>query len=69
MIPYYKVVRLLLYPQLSEDNLDLEYLIICAEACSGICEAYKRLHDIYKADCSPLAIQSLFIAGKKGWII
>jgi hypothetical protein len=65
MIPYYKCVRLLLYPQLSEPDLSLEYLKICAEACAGICEAYKRLHNIYGADASPLAVQSLFIAGKK----
>jgi hypothetical protein len=63
MIPYYKVLRLLLYPQLSERNLDLDYLKLCANACAGICAAYKRLHRIGRADCSPFAVQALFLTG------
>jgi hypothetical protein len=63
MIPYYKVLRLLLYPQLSEQNLNLHYLKLCADACAGICAAYKRLHRIGRADCSPFAVQALFLTG------
>ncbi|RDW66373.1 hypothetical protein BP6252_10008 [Coleophoma cylindrospora] len=63
MIPFYKVVRLLLYPQLSEPDLNLHYLKVCADASAGICQAYKRLHRIYGADCSPFAVQSLFLSG------
>jgi hypothetical protein len=65
MIPYYKVVRLLLYPLLSDIDLNLDYLKICADASAGICQAYKRLHRIYGADCSPFAVQSLFLSGMK----
>lgn len=63
MIFYYKCVRLLLYPQLAKPNLNLQYLKICAEACAGVCEAYKRLHRTLEADYSPLALQSMFLAG------
>jgi hypothetical protein len=63
MIPYYKVLRLLLYPQLSQHNLNLHYLKLCADACAGICAAYKRLHRIGKADCSPFTVQALFLTG------
>lgn len=63
MILYYKCVRLLLYPQLSKPNLNLQYLKMCAEACAGVCESYKRLHRILRADYSPLSLQSLFLAG------
>lgn len=63
MIPYYKVIRLLIYPQLSETNLNLSYLKICADACAGICEAYKRLHRLARTDCSPFAVQALFLTG------
>lgn len=63
MIPYYKVIRLLIYPQLPGTNLNLPYLKICAEACAGICEAYKRLHRMGRTDCSPFTIQALFLTG------
>jgi hypothetical protein len=65
MIPFYKVVRLLLFPLLSERELNVDYLKICADASAGICRAYKRLHRIYGADCSPFAVQSLFLSGEK----
>lgn len=63
MIPYYKVIRLLIYPQLSGTNLNFPYLKLCADACVGICEAYKRLHRMGRTDCSPFAVQALFLTG------
>jgi hypothetical protein len=66
MILYHKCVRLLLYPLLSRPVLSLQYLKLCAEACAGICEAYKRLHRKLKADYSPLSLQSVFLAGNFG---
>lgn len=62
-ILYYKCVRLLFYPQLLQPNLNLQYLKTCAQACAGVCESYKRLHRILKADYSPLSLQSLFLSG------
>ncbi|RDI80870.1 hypothetical protein Vi05172_g9047 [Venturia inaequalis] len=63
MIPYFKVIRLLIYPQISVTNLNLFYLKTCADACKGICEAYKRLHRMHRTDCSPFAVQALFLTG------
>ncbi|KIW05924.1 uncharacterized protein PV09_03117 [Verruconis gallopava] len=63
LIPYYKCVRLLLYSQLSKKELNMQYLRICADACAGLCGAYKRLNRARRADCSPLALQSLFLCG------
>jgi hypothetical protein len=63
MIVYHKCVRLLLYPQLSESSLNLQYVKLCANACAGVCEAYKRLHRKMKAGYSPLSLQTVFLAG------
>jgi hypothetical protein len=63
MIPYYKVIRLLVYPQLSGSNINLSYLKICADACAGIVSTAKRLHRMGRTDCSPYAVQALFLTG------
>ncbi|OAL47779.1 hypothetical protein IQ07DRAFT_681933 [Pyrenochaeta sp. DS3sAY3a] len=63
MLPYYKCIRLLLHSQLPRKNPNPQHLKICAEACAGLCGAYKRLNRINKVDCSPLALQSLFLSG------
>jgi len=42
----------------------MHYLKLCAIACQGLCESYKRLHQQSMAFCySPIATQSLFLAG------
>jgi hypothetical protein len=63
MIPYYNVIHLLVYPQFSESKLNISYLKICADACAGICEAYIRLYHMGRTDCSPFAVQALFLTG------
>lgn len=65
MILYHKCVRCLLFPQLSESLLNLQYVRLCAEACAGVCEAYKRLYRTLKADYTPLSLQSVFLAGEQ----
>lgn len=63
MIQYYTCVRILLYPQLSDPNIDSQYLLQCAEACGGVCESYKQMHHLMLVDYSPLALQGIFLAG------
>lgn len=63
MVSYYRCIRLLLYPQLTESPVNIEYLRICAEACGGVCIAYKRLHHKFSIGFSTLSIQSVFLAG------
>jgi hypothetical protein len=65
MVSYYRCVRLLLYPQLlvTDSPVNMEYLKLCAEACGGVCQAYKRLHHKFAVGFSTLSIQSVFLAG------
>jgi hypothetical protein len=63
MVSYYRCIRLLLYPQLIESPVNMEYLKICADACGGVCKAYKRLHHKFSIGFSTLSIQSVFLAG------
>ncbi|RDW58443.1 hypothetical protein BP5796_12373 [Coleophoma crateriformis] len=63
MILYHKCVRCLLFPQLSEPLLNLQYVKLCAEACAGVCETYKRLYRTLKPGYNPLSLQSVFLAG------
>jgi hypothetical protein len=63
MVAYHEVVRLLLYPSLFTAPLDTHYLHLCALACSGVCQTYKRLHHSMNFGPSPLSLQSVFLAG------
>ena len=71
MIQYYACVRLLLFPQLfsaapvtSLSSTPTHYLRPCAVACAGLCNSYKRLHDLSSSICySPIATQNLMLAG------
>jgi hypothetical protein len=64
MVPYYRCIRLLLYPQLSESPVNMKYLKLCVDACGGVCRTYKRLHHQFSIGFSTLSIQSVFLAGK-----
>ncbi|EXJ88132.1 hypothetical protein A1O1_05060 [Capronia coronata CBS 617.96] len=64
MIQYSLSVRVVLFPQLSEDPVNQHYLQLCADACVKVCETYKRLH--HKSNSisyTPLATQWLFLSG------
>jgi hypothetical protein len=63
MVFYYKTLRLLLYPQLSQSQGNVRYLAKCAEACSGVCQTYKKLHQNISVGFSLMALQTVFMAG------
>ncbi|RDW88310.1 hypothetical protein BP6252_00342 [Coleophoma cylindrospora] len=63
MVAYHKCVRLLLQPQLYEVVINPRYLKLCTEACSGVCETYRLLHDSQVIAFSTLTLQSVFLAG------
>ncbi|RDW58435.1 hypothetical protein BP5796_12365 [Coleophoma crateriformis] len=63
MLHYHKCTRLLLQPQLYEPVINERYLNLCTEACKGICETYRRLHDYFPVAFSTLSLQTVFLAG------
>jgi hypothetical protein len=63
MASYYKTVRVLLQPRLYEKTINERYLLICAEACRGICETYKRLHSRLAISFTSFSLQSVFLSG------
>jgi hypothetical protein len=63
MASYYKTVRILLQPRLYEKTANTNYITICAEACRGLCETYKRLHYRLPIAFTSLSLQSVFLAG------
>lgn len=69
MVSYYKSIRLLLQPQLYEAIINKRHLELCIEACSGICERYRRLHDHLPVAFLTLSLQTIFLAGKHNWRI
>ncbi|ORY66068.1 fungal-specific transcription factor domain-containing protein [Pseudomassariella vexata] len=62
-IHYHRCVRFLLYPQLDENPINMQYLRLCADACSGIITDYRSLHQVFPVGFSALSIQSVFLAG------
>jgi hypothetical protein len=64
MLHYYKCTRLLLQPQLYETVINERYLTLATEACVGICETYRRLHDYFPVAFSTLSLQTVFLAGE-----
>ncbi|KFA70194.1 hypothetical protein S40285_04420 [Stachybotrys chlorohalonatus IBT 40285] len=63
MAAYYKAFRTLLQPRLYEKNIPERYLELCAEACRGVCQTYKRLHTKLPIAFTSLSLQSVFLAG------
>lgn len=63
MAAYYKTVRVLLQPRLYEKTIQEKYVELCAEACRGLCETYKRLHTKLPIAFNSLSLQSVFLAG------
>ncbi|KAK8027234.1 hypothetical protein PG991_004290 [Apiospora marii] len=62
-IHYYRCIRFLLYPRLAKTPMNMKYLELCANACSGIITDYRRLHHVFPVGFSALSIQSVFLAG------
>lgn len=63
MVYYYKCLRFLLHPLLSGPNTPLEFILKCAEACGGVCQTYKKLHQNISVGFSLMALHSVFLAG------
>jgi hypothetical protein len=63
MIYYYKTLRLLLYPHITTANINKDILVKCAEACGGVCRAYKNLHRQTSVGFSLIALYSVFLSG------
>jgi hypothetical protein len=63
MASYHKSIRVLLQPRLYEQNIDQRYLDLCAEACRGVCQTYKRLHQRIPLAFTSVSLQSVFLAG------
>jgi hypothetical protein len=60
---YYKCMRFLLHPQLLSSSTNAQFLAKCVEACGGVCQTYKRLHQRVSVGFSLMALHSVFLAG------
>lgn len=60
---YYKCMRFLLHPQLLASSTNPRFLLKCVEACGGVCQTYKRLHERVSVGFSLMALHSVFLAG------
>src|SRR5689334_23269960 len=64
MVYYYKCIRFLLYPIiLSHEAADINWVKRCAQACAGVCQTYKKLHQAVPVGFTVMALHSIFIAG------
>lgn len=66
MVYYYKCIRFLLHPLLSSPKTHIALIKQCAEACGGVCQTYKKLHQNISVGFSLMALHSVFLAGE--WI-
>jgi hypothetical protein len=67
MVYYYKCLRFLLHPSLSASKPNLRFIQKCAEACGGVCQTYKKLHQNIAVGFSLMALHSVFLAGTYSW--
>ncbi|KAF2495865.1 hypothetical protein BU16DRAFT_560725 [Lophium mytilinum] len=63
MVYYYKCMRFLLHPHLSRQQTNTQFLRKCADACGGVCQTYKKLHQNVSVGFSLMALHSVFLAG------
>lgn len=63
MVYYYKCLRFLFHPLLSAPDANINFIRKCAEACGGVCETYKKLHQNISVGFSLMALHSVFLAG------
>ncbi|KFA55431.1 hypothetical protein S40293_08905 [Stachybotrys chartarum IBT 40293] len=64
MVYYYKCIRFLLHSViLSPELAETRFLKKCAEACGGVCQTYKKLHQTVPVGFSLMALHSVFLAG------
>jgi hypothetical protein len=63
MASYHKTMRVLLQPRLYEKSVSERYFDLCAEACRGLLETYKRLHCRLPIAFTSLSLQSVFLSG------
>jgi hypothetical protein len=63
MVYYYKCMRFLLHPRLLSAPANPRFVEKCAEACGGVCQTYKRLHQRVSVGFSLMALHSVFVAG------
>ncbi|KAI0007454.1 fungal-specific transcription factor domain-containing protein [Xylariaceae sp. FL0662B] len=62
-IHYHRCIRFVLYPQLEENPVNMNYVKLCVDSCASIITEYRRLHHIFPIGFSALSIQSVFLAG------
>jgi hypothetical protein len=63
MVYYHKCMRFLLHPHLLSSSANPRFLAKCVEACGGVCQTYKRLHQRVSVGFSLMALHSVFLAG------
>jgi hypothetical protein len=63
LIFYYQAMRYLLHVQVSPANAQDQYLKMAMDACGGLCQSYKRLHQVVAVGFSLMGLHSVFFAG------
>jgi hypothetical protein len=63
MVAYNKAIRLLLYPQLFLDRINMVYLRACANACAELLEIHKRRYTSTAYDLNLMALNSVYASG------
>ena len=63
LVAYNKAIRLLLYPQLFLDQINMKYLKACANACAELLEIHKRRYTSNAYDLNLIALNSVYTSG------
>jgi hypothetical protein len=63
LVAYNKAIRLLLYPQLFLDQVNIKYLKACANACAELLEIHKRRYTSTAYDLNLIALNSVYTSG------
>jgi hypothetical protein len=63
MVAYNKAIRLLLYPQLFVDQINMKYINTCVNACSELLHIHQRRYTGTAYDLNLIALTSVFTSG------
>ncbi len=63
LVGYNKAIRLLLYPQLFLDQINVKYIKACANACAELLEIHKRRYTSTAYDLNLIALNSVYNSG------
>ena len=64
LVAYNKAIRLLLYPQLFLDQVNMKYINACANACSELLQIHQRRYTSTAYDLNLIALNSVYASGK-----